>query len=516
MGRKDELEIRGEDRPAQRARSVAQQVRDAHGLARVLAVGVGAYRTSSGFHPLKTCANDAIAVRDRFRDIEQLNVDQSHCVACISKSENPPTRGEILRLLHELADGASASNRIVFYYSGHGHRLAAPTGEDEFYIVPEDVYAADKRDALTSLRHIFDILNGSPAKQKIVFLDACMSGPDVKHLKGLPQKLSSKFLTNYLANTAGCALVSSCGNEENSTVQSPNPRLSLFTHYLCEALGGNREALEERRLTFDSLYSYVSLEVTRRATSYHQKQQPVRTQNHQGVLILADFSRPLLEDANLDLGQYPVQTISFFDYENQDVKDVLTSIKRWSNYSQEYLEGVVNRTLPEYLSERLGRYAAKLTTEAGIPHSEIAVDEAGITFPDGAYSVEYKADDLRSGTLHHVVSFEREWFSRPQTMVAILDAFDLTPTEMEFELTAKRRLETMVAAVNARGWTLTSQNLPKNFSVKSKADDSISATFRPDSIRIDGLGPSDIFGSDEDAKGRGLIRGVLALASGKS
>src|SRR5580693_4389474 len=104
MGKKDELEIRGEDRSAPHTRSVAQQLRDAHGFARVLAVGVGAYRMSSGFHPLKTCANDAIAVRDRFRDIEQLNADQNYCAACISKSDNPPTRGEILRLLHELAD----------------------------------------------------------------------------------------------------------------------------------------------------------------------------------------------------------------------------------------------------------------------------------------------------------------------------------------------------------------------------------------------------------------------------
>lgn len=131
MGRKDELEIRGEDRPAPHARSVAHQLREAHGLARVLAVGVAAYRTSSGFHPLKTCANDALAVRDRFRDIEQLNADQNYCLACTSKNENPPTRGEILRLLHELAEGAftidvkEANDEVTLWSQYHALKALA-------------------------------------------------------------------------------------------------------------------------------------------------------------------------------------------------------------------------------------------------------------------------------------------------------------------------------------------------------------------------------------------------------
>jgi hypothetical protein len=496
-------------------RSIIQQLRAAHGLARVLAVGVSAYRTSSGFHALKACGNDAEAVRDRFRDIEQLNADKANCKACTSKSENPPTRGEILRLLHELADNADSTHRIVFYYSGHGHRLCALGGKEEFYLVPEDAYANDRPDALISFGDVLQILNGSAAKQKIVFLDACGSGPDVAHLKTLPAKLSTKFLTEYLANAVGCAVITSCGTEERSTTQSPNPRLSLFTHYFCEALGGNEDALENGRLTFDSLYSYLSVEVTKRANSYHQKQRPARTQNHQGVLILADFSRPLLEDATLDLGQYPVQRVSFFDFESADVKDVLQNIKRWNNYSQEYLEGKVNSTLPGYLEDRLGRCAAKLTNEVGIPHSEVVIEDAGLRFPDGAYAVTYEANDLRSGTLHHVVSFEKEWFDRPESMLKILKSVGMDPTEMEFELTTERNLESMVAAVKARGWTLKSQKLPKEFTVE-RDEDSVCATFTPETIHLDGFGPNDILGSETDAEKRALVKGVLLLAGADS
>jgi uncharacterized caspase-like protein len=279
MTQRDQLRRAPEASISPQRRSIIQQLRDAHGLARVLTVGVSAYRASSGFHVLKACGNDAEAVRDRFRDIEQLNADKQNCKACTSKSENPPTRGEILRLLHEMADNANSTHRIIFYYSGHGHRLRPHDGGEEFYLVPEDAYANDRVDALISFGDVLQILNGSAAKQKMIFLDACGSGPDVAHLKILPAKLSTKFLTEYLANAVGCVVITSCGTEEKSTTQSPNPRLSLFTHYLCEALGGNADALDNGRLTFDSLYSYLSVEVTKRANSYHQKQRPARTQN---------------------------------------------------------------------------------------------------------------------------------------------------------------------------------------------------------------------------------------------
>src|ERR1035441_8291088 len=123
------------------------ELEEAHGKARVLAVGVSDYPKATGFAALPVCSHDARSVRDRFLDIQQLHADPKFCLACATNGGSAPTRGEILRLLHELADGADSENRLVFFYSGHGHRLLM-SGVDEFFLVPQDAYTSDKPDAL--------------------------------------------------------------------------------------------------------------------------------------------------------------------------------------------------------------------------------------------------------------------------------------------------------------------------------------------------------------------------------
>src|ERR1044072_4857923 len=148
----------------------------AHGLEHVLAIGINDYDPSSGFHALKVCVNDAISVRDRFLDIEQLNAEKSHCHALTSKSARHPSRGEILKSIRLFADGADAADRLVLYFSGHGHRIG-----EEFYLVPQDAFASDDPTSLVSLQDVLNILNASAAKQKLLIIAACLSGPDTKH-----------------------------------------------------------------------------------------------------------------------------------------------------------------------------------------------------------------------------------------------------------------------------------------------------------------------------------------------
>jgi hypothetical protein len=227
----------------------------AHGLARVLAVGVSTQMKASGFQSLKVCANDASSVRDRFADIQQLNADPDFCVKCVSGGTLPATRGHILGQLHELANGAESESRLIFFYSGHGVRLHYK-GTDEFFLVPEDAFSGADADALIPFSVVTEILNKSAAKQKLIVLDACFSGPDVSGLKALPAELSPKFMKEYLAKTKGAGVLSSSGIGQESIAQSPNPKLSLFTHYFCEALSGEETALDNGRLTLNSLYDY--------------------------------------------------------------------------------------------------------------------------------------------------------------------------------------------------------------------------------------------------------------------
>jgi len=119
-----------------------------HGNIHVLAVGVTDYPCKSGFNTLKKCNEDAFQVMATFRDTCQLNAAPSHIQLMSSKSNtHVPYRGMIIRQLQELASGAAADDRILFYFSGHGHRIAEI---DDRFLVPQDVFSEDKPDALVS------------------------------------------------------------------------------------------------------------------------------------------------------------------------------------------------------------------------------------------------------------------------------------------------------------------------------------------------------------------------------
>jgi hypothetical protein len=488
------------------------ELEEAHGRARVLAVGVSDYPKATGFAALPVCNHDARSVRDRFLDIRQLHADPKFCLACTTNGGSAPTRGEILRLLHELADGADSENRLVFFYSGHGHHLLM-SGADEFFLVPQDAYASDKPDALIAFSQVKEILSASAARQKLIILDACFGGPDVTHMKALPPQLSAKFLKEYLANTRGTAVLSSSGIDQKSTTQSPNPKLSLFTHYLCEALSGAPEALDNGRLTLQSLFDYLSVVVRKQAKSYHQPQQPALALAVQGTMMLADFTVGSLVPAGVELTEHPVTDVSFRESARGKVTDILTDIKRW-HYSQEYLEQQVNNNIEKVYRQRFGEFAASLTEDVGIPYGEIAVDTNGVTFPHGGYSMEYKAEDQKTGVFRHTVWFDRSWFDRPERMIEVLHCFDLRPREMTLELSQERSLDSMIAGLRSRGWKLESNELPQKFTASHEQYRVVVSRTR---IRFSGFYPDEILGSESAPEKAALVTGILGLlANGKA
>jgi len=472
--------------------------RRSHGLAHLLAIGINDYDPGSGFSLLRVCVNDALTVRDLFHDIEQLNADKQKCAALTSKG-NIPSKGVILKLVNELAADASEENRLIFYYSGHGHRI-----KDDFYLVPQDAHASDDPDVLISFSKILNILNASPAKQKVVIVDACLSGTDTRHLKAAT--LSAKFLAGYLATTTGTAILSSCGIDEDSTTQSPNPRLSLFTHYLCEALSGASEALDEGYLTIHSMYSYVSRQVRQRAKSYHRNQNPALSNKVQGMMLIGDFTGSLIP-SSLSFDGYPVRSLDFVETSPGHVKDVLTNIKRWG-YSQEYLADRVNENLGEYFSEEISRRVARLAQDLQIPFGEIAVESSSIEFPDGEYSIAYESRDLKSGVYRVAASFRKPWLEHPERMLIALRAFEMQPEQMVIELNHKQNLASVSAAVRARGWKFKSVRLPEEFTAEHGL---YRLRCEPSTLTFSGFMPKEILGDEADSLKQSLVAGVLDI-----
>jgi uncharacterized caspase-like protein len=70
-----------------------------------------------------------------------------------------PTGGHIYTALHHLAESATASDRILFFFSGHGSREG-----DELFLIPEDGNS-DHTKFLIAFKDVLEIL-GSLTQSK--------------------------------------------------------------------------------------------------------------------------------------------------------------------------------------------------------------------------------------------------------------------------------------------------------------------------------------------------------------
>lgn len=471
------------------------------GPARVLCVGVGEYPANSGYSGLPSCTNDAQEVANCFEDVRELNAPRNTIMRLTSISDPGPTRGTMLRQARDLAENADADDRIVFYYSGHGQRLG-----DEFYLVPGDVVSADDPDTMIPLAKVLEELNSSLAKQKIVFLDACVSGPDTRSLKLPLAGASPKFLSDYVQRTTGVGMVASSNAEQASWARSPNRKLSLFTYFLVRALRGEPESLDGGLLTLDSLCQFLSVRVRQVSKDYGKVQDPAWNTSTGGMIVLADFNHPVLPSA-VDLGAAPVTNIQFEDFRKGRVADVLKAIKNHRNYSVEYLEKRVNDELGASFEEDLGKAAARLCSEFGFDPGQVPIGGPTLLFPGGSYSVRYTAEDLRTGEYVHTVLFDEDWFDHAADIPRVIKIFNLYPERMRLESRSEIDVPATIPSLRAKGWELISIT-----DKKVEAEHSgYRAIIKKDCIILDGFTPQEILGHAEDETESKLVSGVLLM-----
>jgi hypothetical protein len=455
----------------QRKRDAIELIK-AQGSLALLAIGISNYSRKSGFHPLSTCSNDALAIRDVFLDTWQLNINKSKVQVITSDSSTYPSKGQILSHTKELAESADPDDRILFYFSGHGHRI-----DDRFYLVPEDAYTDDDPDALINFAKITDILERAIAKQKVIILDACLSGPLSGKTKLVAEKYSKKYLKEYFKNTKGIAVLSSSSMDEASYIKSPNPKLSLFTHYLVKAFQGDPEALDESGfLTISSLYDFLSVKVSRRAKSYQKAQKPCLDVKSTGTLVFGDFTQSIISPSSFSLGEFPLSSLLIEATESFYVDYVLTNIKSWSNYSEDYLEERVNDNLDKHLEESLGIKAANLRREFDFQLSAVGVEGCELLFPNGALNYYYKAEGKKYGQLIGSLSLEKEWLKLSEKIPKLIDVLGITVKEITFNLSKRINPNEMVSGFESKGWKIDSVLSHKveasygRFKIKAKED----------------------------------------------
>jgi hypothetical protein len=471
---------------------------DAHGELVAVVIGVSNYSTA-GFGPLKTCTPDAVQVAKHLSEVHQLRADPKR-VSLITSANNKPSKGVIIEAIKAAVAATSDTDRLLFYFSGHGYRIP---GDERLFLVPEDVWDVTP-DAMLDFRFVCELLESSPAREKYIVLDACYSGPSTQGIKGTLTEQSVKFVTDYISHTKGFAIIGSSSEDEPSHTRSPDPDVSLFTHYFCKALRGEPAALHGTQLTTTSLVEYLSVEVPKRAKSYQSRQSPTFKIGGNGVQVWGDFAR-ILAPAVLQLGSSPVRRVKFLGASPMNATDVLTKLRKFTLHQEDYIERRVNENLGEHLEETLGKKAAALIETLAVSASDVAVGDASISFPKGSYGAEYKSDDVRRGRLVETVAFEKEWLSKPEEMLSILETLDLHPTLVRFFLSFDIDPASAIPGLKVQGWTLSSSLDGK----VEMQDGSQRIVLTPDSIAFRGFILSEMFGTDADKRCARLAAGVF-------
>ena len=191
-----------------------------------LVVGVGA--------DLPNTVDDAVGLAGILKDPARCAYppDQVHLL-----TGDDATRVAILSTLDILAESTNPESTIIVYFSGHGYRVASPTGAF-YYLLPYGYDLNRLYQTAISGAEFTDRLRAIPARKLLLLLDCCHAGgvggakaPRLRLAKSpLPPEAQS-----LLAEGSGRVLIASSQEDELSFAGRP---YSAFTLALTEAMCG--------------------------------------------------------------------------------------------------------------------------------------------------------------------------------------------------------------------------------------------------------------------------------------
>jgi hypothetical protein len=434
-----------------------EMLQEAMGKANVLCIGVTNYISSSGFQALERCNEDASQVELAFREVRQLNANLNYVKAFTSKnSKFPPTRGHILHELSALSSSANSEDRIIFYFSGHGHRI---DGDPEYYLVPQDAYSANDPTALVAFSKVLEILNASEARQKIVILDSCLSGPVLSGKKLYSASISDKFLADSMKETGGTVVISSSASDQASYEKSKHPSLSLFTSHLVRALRGDSGALNGFFLTVGSLLDFLSTEVRRESKSLHIAQSPgISKDVVGGEVILGDFRQTIYPKGGLNFREHPISQIVLQKWRQEYTKNILTEWKD-RRLTVKQLEYAANSALEGFLKPRFSELRSKIRKEFNFSVSEVTQEGGALVFPNGSMSFEFQAKSKDSGEFAIELFLDLVWFENIDRLRKLLEILSFKdPDQIKFSLKRKISPLEQIPGFQAKGFEINSED----------------------------------------------------------
>lgn len=145
-----------------------------------------------------------------------------------------------IRKAFKLFEQAQPTDRIIFYFSGHGVQGG---------FVPYDVNSSEDSFILhTELKEAF---RNSPAKTKICIADACMAGS----MRAKNWGKTTQFNTNE-SDVNIAMMLASRSNQPAS--EQKRIRGGIFTYFFLKGLEGKADVNHDNLVTIKELYNYIS------------------------------------------------------------------------------------------------------------------------------------------------------------------------------------------------------------------------------------------------------------------
>lgn len=170
-------------------------------------------------------------------------------------------KSNIIAKLKKICSTATSSDRIVFYYSGHG--------------MPGGIYCYD---GLISYTELVNTLSTSSAKYKICFIDACHAGTAAS-----ATAQSGKTIDAAVKGQSDQVFFVGCRGDEYS-FEHPWVGAGFFTQALVKGIRGKSDTNSDKKVTVLELFKYIYSDVVSRSQSL-QHPQLIASKNLYDVVV---------------------------------------------------------------------------------------------------------------------------------------------------------------------------------------------------------------------------------------
>jgi len=309
----------------------------------LVAIGINNY--TPPIDPLFTAVNDAKTIAEILKD--QHGFKEQYLLP-----NEKATKPKIINLLKTLKTTIGKSDRLVFYYAGHG--IALPSKNDgkskddpQGYLIPQSAEYGNIKTYL-SMSKLISKLSEVDCRHGLIILDCCFAGAIRWSLPtrqmGRAKTIYPTTLDLYINSRAWQILTSSDEDQKASDVMLKNNRdrdsddHSPFAYSLMKGLKGEADLFPSKPgdgiITADELHLYLRNNVDRETATTGQKKRqtpqlltfPKKHQKGEFVFLLKDLEngleaikKALPPDPEIRDESNPYRGLKSYETEDEDI-----------------------------------------------------------------------------------------------------------------------------------------------------------------------------------------------------